>query len=66
MIALKTVDVKGIGYYTLGKIRKEITDDQIDNTIKYLRVTKKVLPSRLTDYSDPKISVLSSEKINEK
>ena len=29
VIALKTVDVKGIGYYTLGKKRKEITPDQL-------------------------------------
>ena len=67
VIALKTVDVKGIGYYTLGKKRKEITEDQMD---KYNKVFEsyflKSFTSRLTDYSDPKISVLSSEKINEK
>ena len=67
VIALKTVDVKGIGYYTLGKKRKEITDDQID---KYNKVFEsyflKSFTSRLTDYSDPKITVLSAEKINEK
>ena len=66
-IALKTVDVKGIGYYTLGKKRKEITEDQIN---KYNKVFEsyflKSFTSRLTDYSDPKISVLSAEKINEK
>ena len=32
VIALKTVDVKGIGYYTLGKKRKESTEDQLINT----------------------------------
>ena len=67
VIALKTVDVKGIGYYTLGKKRKEITEDQID---KYNKVFEsyflKSFTSRLTDYSDPKITVLSAEKINEK
>ena len=67
VIALKTVDVKGIGYYTLGKKRKEITEDQMD---KYNKVFEgyflKSFTSRLTDYSDPKISVLSAEKINEK
>ena len=67
VIALKTVDVKGIGYYTLGKKRKEITEDQIN---KYNKVFEsyflKSFTSRLTDYSDPKISVLSAEKINEK
>ena len=67
VIALKTVDVKGIGYYTLGKKRKEITEDQMN---KYNKVFEnyflKSFTSRLTDYSDPKISVLSAEKINEK
>ena len=67
MIALKTVDVKGIGYYTLGKKRKEITEDEMD---KYNKVFEsyflKSFTSRLTDYSDPKITVLSAEKINEK
>ena len=67
VIALKTVDVKGIGFYTLGKKRKEITEDQMD---KYNKVFEsyflKSFTSRLTDYSDPKISVLSAEKINDK
>ena len=67
VIALKTVDVKGIGFYTLGKKRKEITEDEMD---KYNKVFEsyflKSFTSRLTDYSDPKITVLSAEKINEK
>ena len=67
VIALKTVDVKGIGYYTLGKKRKEITKSQME---KYNKVFEgyflKSFTSRLTDYSDPKITVLSAEKINEK
>ena len=67
IIALKTVDVKGIGYYTLGKKRKEITEDQMDKYNKvFERYFLKSFTSRLTDYSDPKISVLSAEKINEK
>ena len=67
VIALKTVDVKGIGFYTLGKKRKEISEDEMD---KYNKVFEsyflKSFTSRLTDYSDPKITVLSAEKINEK
>jgi len=67
IIALKTVDVKGIGYYTLGKKRKEISSDQLkeyeDLFEKYFL---KSFTSRLTDYSDPKISVLSAERVNEK
>ena len=66
-IALKTVDVKGIGYYTLGKKRKDINEEQIKKyNIIFEKYFLKSFTSRLTDYSDPKISVLSAEKINEK
>ena len=66
-IALKTVDVKGLAYYTLCKKRKEITPDELK---KYESLFEKYFlksfTSRLTDYSDPKINVLSSEVVNEK
>ena len=66
-IALKTVDIKGLAYYTLGKKRKEITPEELkkyeDLFEKYFL---KSFTSRLTDYSDPKISVLSSEVVNKK
>ena len=67
VIALKTVDVKGIGYYTLGKKRKEITEDEKEKyDVLFESYFLKSFTSRLTDYSDPKISVLSAEKVNEK
>ena len=67
VIALKTVDVKGIGYYTLGKKRKEITPDQLKKYESlFQKYFLKSFTSRLTDYSDPKISVLSAEKSSEK
>ena len=67
IIALNTVDVKGIGYYTLGKKRKEITPDQKQKyEVVFEKYFLKSFTSRLTDYSDPKISVLSAERINEK
>ena len=67
IIALKTVDVKGIGYYTLGKKRKEITPDQKQKyEVVFENYFLKSFTARLTDYSDPKISVLSAEKVNEK
>ena len=66
-IALKTVDVKGLAYYTLGKKRKEISTEELK---KYEELFEKYFlksfTSRLTDYSDPKISVLSAEIVNEK
>jgi len=66
-IALKTVDIKGIGYYTLGSKRKEITPDELKKYEKiFQKYFLKSFTSRLTDYSDPKIEVLSAEVINEK
>ena len=67
VIALNTVDVKGIGYYTLGKKRKEITPEQLKSyEAVFQNYFLKSFTSRLTDYSDPKITVLSAEIVNEK
>ena len=66
-IALKTVDIKGIGHYTLGSKRKELSPEELK---KYEEIFQKYFlksfTSRLTTYSDPKIAVLSSEKISDK
>ena len=66
-LALKTVDIKGIGYYTLGNYRKELSDDQKkEYSILFEKYFLKSFTSRLTDYSDPKINVLSAEILNPK
>ena len=66
-IALKTVDIKGIGYYTLGNYRKKLTEDQLkEYSILFEKYFLKSFTSRLTDYSDPKIDVLSAEILNSK
>ena len=66
-IAETSVDINGIGMYALGKYRKKLNDDQ---KIKYHKLFKsyflKSFSSRLVDYSDPKISVVSEKIINEK
>ena len=50
-IALKTVDIKGIGYYTLGSYRKELSDDQLEEyAILFEKYFLKSFTSRLTDY----------------
>ena len=66
-IALATVDINGIGYYTLGSYRKDLTDEQLKKYV-YLfeKYFLKSFTSRLTDYSDPKINVLSVEVLNPK
>jgi len=66
-MALKTVDIKGIGYYTLGNYRKELSDDQKEEySYLFEKYFLKSFTSRLTDYSDPKIDVLSVEVLNPK
>ena len=66
-LARETVDIKGIGLYTLGKFRKEISDEQ---KIKYSKLFEsyflKSFSSRLSEYSNPKINVISKEKKNDK
>ena len=66
-IALATVDINGVGFYTLGSYRKDLTEGQKkEYTILFNKYFLKTFVSRLTDYSEPKIEVISSEKKNEK
>ena len=66
-IAEINVDIEGIGMYTLGSYRKNLSDKQM---LKYQKLFKsyflKSFSSRLVDYSDPKINVISEKKINNK
>ena len=66
-LALKTVDIKGVAYYSLGNYRKKLNGDQLDEyLVLFEKYFLKSFTSRLTDYSDPKIEVLSTEVINPK
>ena len=66
-IAETNVDIHGIGMYTLGKYRKSLNEDQ---KIKYKKLFKsyflKSFSSKLVDYSDPKITIISEKKLSEK
>jgi len=65
-IASETVDIRGIGFYTLGAYRKNMNANQItqyeDLFEKYFL---KSFSSRLAEYSNPEIEVVSKKKINE-
>ena len=66
-MALKTVDIKGVAYYTLGNYRKKLSDEQMkEYLVLFEKYFLKSFASRLTDYSDPKIEVLSTEVLNPK
>ena len=62
-IALENVDIKALGFYTLGKIRKDLDESKLN---KYQELFQsyflKSLTSRLTDYSSQKFEVIESEQ----
>jgi phospholipid transport system substrate-binding protein len=65
-IASETVDIKGIGFYTLGAYRKSISDDQIKQyETLFKQYFLKSFASRLAEYSNPEIEVTSKKKLNE-
>ena len=65
-IAIDTVDIRGIGFYSLGAYRKNLNSEQLK---KYQEVFRdyflKSFSSRLAEYSNPEIEVNSKKKINE-
>ena len=66
-IAERSVDINGIGMYALGKHKKTISEDQKTKYNKLFRsYFLKSYSSRLVDYTDPKINVVSQKKINKK
>ena len=66
IIAEETVDIKGIGFYTLGSIRKNLNDSQKDKYSKLFReYFLKSFSSRLSEYTNPEIDVLSKEVLSE-
>ena len=65
-IAKDTVDINGIGFYTLGAYRKTINDSQIKQyQILFEQYFLKTFSSRLAEYSNPEIEVISKKKLNE-
>ena len=65
-IASETVDIHGIGYYTLGAYRKNINDEVIKKyEILFEQYFLKSFASRLAEYSNPEIEVVSKKKLNE-
>jgi phospholipid transport system substrate-binding protein len=65
-IAKETVDIKGIGFYTLGSNRKGLTKDQIEEySVLFEKYFLKSFASRLAEYSNPEIEVNSKKKIND-
>ena len=66
LIAKDTVDIKGIGFYTLGSARKNLNEN--DKT-KYIQLFEKYFlksfSSRLAEYTNPEIDVFAKDILNE-
>ena len=66
-IAKDTVDINGIGYYTLGPARKSLNDTQKKQySILFEKYFLKSFSSRLAEYTNPEIDVLGKDKLSEK
>jgi len=66
-IALNTVDIKGVAYYSLGNYRKSLNDEQMSIYLTlFEKYFLKSFTSRLSDYSVPKIEVISTNVVNPK
>jgi phospholipid transport system substrate-binding protein len=62
-IALENVDIKALGLYTLGQIRKDLDESVINNYQNlFQEYFLKSLTSRLTDYASQKFEVIESEQ----
>ncbi len=67
IIAKETVDIKGIGYYSLGAYRKNISNqEKIQYFIIFEKYFLKSFSSRLAEYTNPRIRVDSQKKLNDK
>ena len=66
VIAKETVDIRGIGFYSLGAARKNLnTEDKKEFEILFEQYFLKSFSSRLAEYSNPEIDVTSKKKLNE-
>ena len=64
-VAKESVDVEGIGFYTLGKYRKNLTEDEKEKYLDlFTKYFLKSFSSRLVEYTDPQINVDTQEVLN--
>ena len=65
-IAIETVDIKGIGFYTLGSARKNLTENQKQKYSQlFTQYFLKSFSSRLAEYTNPEIDVYDKKFLNE-
>ena len=65
IIARETVDIKGIGFYTLGPVRKNLSNEEKEKySILFEKYFLKSFSNRLSEYTNPKIDVTNKEVLN--
>jgi len=65
IIAKKTVDIEGIGFYSLGNSRKNLNQSQIENYSNlFEEYFLKSFSSRLAEYTNPEIEVQDKKILN--
>ena len=65
IIARETVDIKGIGFYTLGPVRKNLSNEEKEKySILFEKYFLKSFSNRLSEYTNPKIDVMNKEVLN--
>ena len=65
-IAKDTVDIDGLGFYSLGAFKKNLTEEQLYEYKKvFSKYFLKSFSSRLAEYSNPEIQVNSKKKLND-
>ena len=66
IIAKETVDIKGVGFYSLGSIRKTLNENQKKQyLILFENYFLKSFSSRLSEYTNPEIDVTGKEVLND-
>ena len=66
IIAEETVDIEGIGFYTIGNYRKDMSKNELSKyTELFEQYFLKSFSSRLAEYTNPEISVNSKEVLSE-
>ena len=66
-IAIDTVDIERIGFYTLGPVRKTLTEEQKKNYSElFNEYFLNSFSSRLVEYSDPEIEIYDKKILSEK
>ena len=66
IIAKETVDIKGVGFYSLGSARKNLNDEQKKTySILFENYFLKSFSSRLAEYTNPEIDVKNKQILND-